>query len=308
MQDSAPIIRITAKPALRTRAFQWLVSKLAHVDEIDESNCSYHRKKLDKQAASLPQPKNFQFRREMLDGFEAEWMIPQDADKNKILYYLHGGGYAICSVTTHRRLIAAIAKKAKIQAFAIDYRLAPEHRFPAAVDDALQGYLHLLEKGFDPKNIIIAGDSAGGGLAVATLINLKSKNIQLPAAAVCISPWVDMEGTGESLIANRKTEMLLTPQAVKKWGAIYAGDQQKNPLASAIHGDLKGIPPIYIQASDTEILLDDSIRLHEKALSDSIDSTLEIRNGLLHVWQIHTFLPESKEAISHIARFINAHL
>ena len=166
-----------------------------------------------------------------------------------------------------------------------------------------------MKKGFNPENILIAGDSAGGGLTIATLLKLREKNLPLPAAAACIAPWVDLEGTGQSITANAKTEKLLNGESILLWGKVYAGNESiRHPLVSPIHADLTGLPPLLIQVSAAEILLDDSVMLHKKALTCGVNSTLEIWNGLIHVWQIHTFLPETQKAIRHIAVFAGKHL
>jgi acetyl esterase/lipase len=197
----------------------------------------------------------------------------------------------------------------RVKAFAINYRLSPENPFPAAIDDAVKGYQYLLQKGYNPKKIFIAGDSAGGGLTVTTLLKLKEENIPLPAAAICIAPWTDMEGKSSSLVTNAKTELLLEPTSIDMWAKAYAGTESlRHPLVSPIHADLSGLPPLYIQVSSSEMLLDDAIRLHEHALACGVDSTLEIWNGLIHVWHVHTFLPEARQAIRNIAAFAGKHL
>jgi acetyl esterase/lipase len=246
---------------------------------------------------------------ETVDELSATWITPQHLAADEIMYYLHGGGYVIGSINTHQRLIATIARKMKVKGFAINYRLSPEYPFPAAVEDALKGYEFLLKQGYSSKKIFIAGDSAGGGLAIATLLELKKKSIPLPCAVVCISPWVDLEGTGNSHTINAATEKLLDIRSVHRWGKAYAGNESlRHPQISPIYADLTGLPPLLIQVSTSELLLDDAVRLHEKAVSSGVDSTLEKWNGLVHVWQVHTFLPEAKKAISNIAAFANRYL
>jgi len=302
-------LEITSSLSLRARLLQGFAGRLTNVSKIKPHNLKAHREKLEKMSKLVPRPKKISFRQETLDGFTAEWMIPENARHDRVLYYLHGGGYAICSVNTHRSLIVSIAKKANASAFAINYRLAPEHPFPAAVDDAVKGYLFLLQNGFSPGKIFIAGDSAGGGLSIAALIRLRDSGFPLPAAAVCISPWTDLEGTGSSHAANSKTERLLDLPSIRLWGRLYAGNENiRHPLVSPIYADLSGLPPIYIQVSSSEILLDDSIRLHERALAHGVNSTLEKWNELIHVWQVHTFLPEARRAIGNIAEFANRYI
>lgn len=302
-------IHISHSPSLRARLTQGAIAMMTNMTKIDLKNYKFHRDKLDRMSDLVPKVKSVSYLPERVDDFTAEWMIPAQSRKDQILYYLHGGGYALCSVGTHRRLIATLACVAQMKAFAINYRLAPEHPFPAALDDAVKGYEHLLQRGFSPKKIFIAGDSAGGGLAIATLLELRQKGMPLPAAAACISPWADLEGTGSSHITNTKTEKLLDLPSVRLWGKAYAGKEStRHPLISPIYADLSGLPPLYIQVSSSEILLDDSVRLHARALECGVDSTLEKWKGLIHVWHVHTFLPEARTALKNIAKFAARHI
>jgi len=302
-------IEITSSPSLRARLMQGAIGMLTNVGKIDRTNYQLHREKLERWSKYVPQLKDVSYHPEVLNGFTAEWMKPEKARQDRVLYYLHGGGFAICSVNTHRKLIASIARKTGVNAFAINYRLSPEHPFPAALEDAVKGYEYLLQKGFAPEKILIAGDSAGGGLAISTLLSLQKKNIPLPAAAVCIAPWTDLEGTGNSHTTNARTEKLLDLPTIKIWGEAYAGKVSlRHPFVSPIYADLSGLPPLYIQVSTTEMLLDDAVRLHERALSCGVNSTLEKWNGLIHVWQVHTFLPDARKAIGNIAEFANRHI
>jgi len=302
-------IEIGNSPTLRARFLGSFIGAATNLSAINLTNYHWHRHRLESMAKLMPRQRHVSYMPAAIDGLSAEWITPQHAGQDKVMYYLHGGGYVICSVSTHQRLIATIAKKAGVRAFAINYRLAPEYVFPAALEDAVKGYKYLLNQGFSPKKIFIAGDSAGGGLAVATLLELRNKNIPLPCAAVCISPWTDLEGTGNSHTANARTEKLLDLESVHRWGKVYAGNETlRHPQVSPIHADLSGLPPLFIQVSNSEILLDDAVRLHEKAMSCGVESTLEKWNGLVHVWQVHTFLPEAKKAISNIATFARQHL
>ncbi|GIV33417.1 MAG: hydrolase [Chitinophagales bacterium] len=302
------IMRFTHRPSIRTRMFQWLTGKMVRVNKIKEHNCRKARQALETWANRQKLPPSVKTMSGTLDGFSYMWVIPPGCSEHKILYYLHGGGYSLCSANTHKRLIAALAGYAGMKALAINYRLAPEFRFPTAVTDAIKGYEFLLQSGFNAQHIVFAGDSAGGGLALSVLFSLKERKIPMPAAAVLISPWTDLTGSGQSLFANKKTDPLLTPEAVKLWGAIYAGPQVKHPLASPIYGDFSGLPPLCIQVSDSEILLDDALRAYQCARDAAVPCTLEIWHGLMHVWQIHTFLPEARKALQRLAAFIHSTL
>ncbi len=184
-------------------------------------------------------------------------------------------------------------------------RLAPENKFPAVVEDALTSYRWLLSEGYEPKKIIIAGDSAGGGLTVATLVALRDSGDTLPAAAMLLSPWVDLGVTGESVKTVAWRDPVLSSRALKKWAAMYLGEMDfREPLASPLYVDLKGLPPIYIQVGSREILLDDAKRLSDRAREGGVDVELDVWEGMFHVWQLLSpLVPESKAAIEKLGRY-----
>jgi acetyl esterase/lipase len=239
------------------------------------------------------------------DGVAAEWIGTPDADAGVTLY-LHGGGYALGSIDTHRELIARLARATHTRALAIDYRLAPEHPYPAALEDATTAYLWLLKQGITPSHIIIAGDSAGGGLTLATLVALRDAREPLPAGAVCISPWTDLALSGPSMYSKANVDPILTLDSSKLYADCYVGDHEPtNPLISPLYADLGGLPPLLIQVGADEILLDDATRCAAKAREAGVDVTLETWDGLFHVFQIVPFLPETKEALRQIAAFVS---
>ena len=251
-------------------------------------------------------PKQLYFRRFFIGQLGAAWINPKEFDTDKVMYYLHGGGYAMGSIHTHKSLIAQIAREGRVKAMAIDYRLAPENTFPAALDDALAGYLWLLDQGYKPENIVIAGDSAGGGLTLATLHNIKAKGYSMPACAVCLSPWTDLAGTGESMETKAKEDPLLLPDEIIRWGAMYVGEHEvTHPLISPLYGDLDGFPPLLIQVGTAEIILDDSLRFAEKAKAAGVDVLLDVWDDMPHVWQFYwRYLPEGKKAIRKLGTYI----
>ena len=257
--------------------------------------------------ARLQMPNGVHFSRFHVDGIPAARFKPQKANENIVMLYFHGGAYALGSVETHKTLIARIARKAGIYALAIDYRLAPEHPFPAAVDDAISAYKWLLEKKYLPKNIIFAGDSAGGGLTLASILKLKAEKMPLPAAAVCISPWTDLLATGENVQEKAKVDPMLTPKLVHRFADIYTnGADKKNPFVSPLYGDYTDFPPLFIQVGTAEILLDDAKRLATKARTAGVDVELEIWDEMPHVFQAaYPYIPEAKKAIYSIAEYIN---
>lgn len=267
------------------------------------------RKKLDHAADRyLRRPKKVNYQSYDLDGMLSEWIRPDGADPKKVLYYLHGGAYAICSLKTHRRLIANIAKQAGVVAFAVEYRMAPEHVYPAALDDAIKGYQYLLDEGFAPEHITIAGDSAGGGLTAATLLKIRELGLPQPATGVLLSPWADLEGIGESNIKfDVKTSVINNPALIFH-GQIYAGDADlRDPYISPIYADYTGIAPLYVVASRHELIYDDSVRLVEKADKDGVVVTFDTYPHVMHVWQtFDMLLPEARQSIKEIGNYIKA--
>ena len=243
-------------------------------------------------------------------GIPAEWIAAPGADPERVIYYLHGGGYAMGSINTHREMVSRISRASGARALAIDYRLAPEHPFPAAVEDATAAYRWLLSAGVDPARLVIAGDSAGGGLTVATLVALRDAGDSLPAAAVCLSPWVDMEGIGESMTTKAEADPMVNREDLLEGAQAYLGGADpRTPLAAPLYADLKGLPPLLIHVGTAETLLDDSTRLAERAKAAGVDVTLEPWDDMIHVWQfLASMLAEGQQAIDRIGGFIREHV
>lgn len=240
-------------------------------------------------------------------GVVADWVSVGDARPERIVLYLHGGGYIMGSRNTHRGLAGRIARAAEARVLLPEYRLAPEHPFPAAVEDATACWHWLVEQGHKPENIAIAGDSAGGGLALCTLLALKSSGETLPACAIGLSPWTDLEGTGPSAQPGAVDDPMLNTDGLRDGGIQYAGNDLRNPLAAPLHGDLTGLPPLLLQVGTREILMSDSTRFAEKARASGVDVTLEVEDGLIHVWQIFPNIPEAQDAVGRIGAFIKRH-
>lgn len=239
-------------------------------------------------------------------GLKAEWLTPRGAQENKLLIYLHGGAYVMGNCATHRQLVSYLAKFSGIKALLPEYRLAPEHPFPAAVDDAVGLYRSLLAEGYAASNIVIAGDSAGGGLTMATLLSLRDSRHPLPAAACLLSPWLDLAATGESMTTHARKDPWFQPEDMPIVAAYYCReDQLRHPLVSPVYADLSGLPPLFIQVGEDEILLSDSTRAAEKVKAAGGDVEIEIWPGMWHVFQ--AFLrqvPESKKAAKKIGKFV----
>jgi acetyl esterase/lipase len=221
--------------------------------------------------------------------------------------YLHGGGYMACSPKTHRPITGAYANRG-LEVFAADYHLAPEHPFPAAVDDALAAYKGLLDSGVAPGRLSVSGDSAGGGLALATLLAVKAAGLPMPSSAVVFSPWTDLAITGETVRTNLQRDAMLAGTLLKDGAAFYLnGADAKNPLASPLYGDLAGLPPVLIHVGEAEVLRDDSTRFAARATEAGVAVSLKIWDGMPHVWQLFQFmLPEARAAMDEAASFAKA--
>ena len=243
-------------------------------------------------------------------GVAAEWVIAADVPAGRVLLYLHGGAYQIGSPATLRHMIALVSAAAQVRVLSVDYRLAPEHPFPAAVDDALAAYRYLMRDGVDHAAVAIAGDSAGGGLALATLVALRDVGDPLPAAAVAMSPWTDLAFTGESLRTRADVDVMIKPAGMRETAATYlAGTDPRHPYASPLYADLHGLPPILIQVGDAEVIRDDSTRFAAKAEAAGVDVRLEIWDEMPHVW--HAFaglLPEADQAIERLSGWLRGML
>jgi acetyl esterase/lipase len=250
-------------------------------------------------------PKGVAVRSIQAGNVHAEWLTPFEVEPQATILYLHGGGYCICSPDTHRGLAARLALASKSRLLLLEYRLAPEHPFPAALEDALAAYRWLLAEGASPANLIIAGDSAGGGLTLATAFSLRASGEPLPSALALISPWTDLTFSGETVSTLGKVDPVLKFDGRPLVDYYTNGRLATDPLISPLFGDLQGLPPIFIQVGSDEILLSDSTRLAEKAQATGVDTQLEIWPGMWHVFQVFApYLPEAQQAIDQMGAFI----
>ena len=239
------------------------------------------------------------------NGVPGEWFRFSGAEEGRVVYYLHGGGYVLGSIDSHRMLIGRIAQAAKAHVFAIDYRLAPEAPFPAQLEDARAGYRYLLEAGVKPEKIVIAGDSAGGGLALSTLLNLRDEEAPLPAGAALISPWTDITASGGSVRTHVKYDYI-NRASLESCAKHFAPDEDpKNPLVSPLFADHRGLPPLLIQAGGCESLLDDSLRLATRAKAAGVSVELDIEADMIHAFHLFAFMaPEARRAIARLGTFV----
>lgn len=241
-------------------------------------------------------------------GVRAEWTTTPNAAANRAILYVHGGGYVIGSLDSHRHAVAEMGRAAAARVLALDYRLAPEHPFPAPVEDTLAGYRYLLAQGFAPSHIAIAGDSAGGGLVVAAMLAIRDAGLPQPACGWCISPWIDMEATGGSITSKAAEDPTVQKAGLEFMAKTYLGGADpKHPHASPLHADFKGLAPLLIQVGAAETLLDDATRLASLAGAAHVAVTLEIWPEMIHVWHVmHPGLAAGRKAIANGGAFLRA--
>lgn len=279
---------------------------------------------------SLPRPTNWAERRERIDTVasaygvapdivfeqvrigqcEAEWSIAPGSDLGRVLLYLHGGGYCSGSIRSHRGMVSETGRAARVRTLALGYRLAPEHPFPAALEDAVGAVEHLLAMGVAADRIAIGGDSAGGGLALATLIRLRDAGRPLPACAWLVSPWVDLEMTGASIDTKDADDPLIHRAYLQELASAYCGaESPRNPSISPVHTDLGGLPPALVQVGSAETLLDDAVSIVERFGEADIAATLEIWPRMIHAWHLWSVrLTAGRQAIASAGAYIDARL
>jgi epsilon-lactone hydrolase len=281
---------------------------LAKLPPSDSLTVAERRAQYERAEKAFPTPPEVKVEGVSAPVAPAEWLRPPGAVAGRVVLYLHGGGYVIGSPRSHRHLAAAIAAAGQVGALLLDYRLAPEHPYPAAVDDATAAYRWLLDQGIAPGHVVVGGDSAGGGLTVATLLALRDAGLPLPAGGVCISPWVDLTFSGASHRTRAAADPIVTRPGIDEMACAYLGSTApQTPLASPLFADLRGLPPLLIHVGSDEVLLDDAVQLADRAKAAGVDATLEVWDRMIHVW--HWFLPmldEAQSAVDGIGRFIHA--
>jgi acetyl esterase/lipase len=255
----------------------------------------------------MPPVEGFEAEPATVGGIKGEWVRAKGVRRtDAALLYLHGGGYLIGSPKSHRHMLGPLSAESGLPIFAADYRLAPEHPFPAAVDDAVAAYKGLLDSGISADKLAIAGDSAGGGLTFATLVAARDKGLPMPACAVAISPWGDLSQGGESHRARAKRDPIVKKEGLDEMAAAYlAGADPKTPLASPLFANLKGLPPLLIQVGTEEALNADAVALKKRAEDAGVEVSFESWGGMIHVWHIfHPILSEGRDAIARIGAFV----
>lgn len=284
---------------LKTRAFRL-------IDDID----AFRREK-EAIFSRVRPPKSVKIKEFTIEGLEAaRFYPPKVRHQHKIVLYLHGGGYTSGSIKSHAGIVGKLALETGIAHIAINYGLAPEHPYPHGLNHAIKAYQWLMEEEyFRPEDIIIMGDSAGGGLTLSTLLKIKAMGLPQPMAAVVLSPWTDLTLSGDSALQDTERDPILETPKAKEWAGWYGGNDLKNPFISPLYGDLEGLPPILIQVGTEEILLSDSVRFATAAALKGVDIELDIWDDMPHVWHFFWhYIPESKAAIQKIVVYLDARI
>ena len=263
------------------------------------------RKETENAGSSIPLPKNIKYKSVVAGNVNAEWITCGEVNENRIFMFMHGGGYYRGSIAATRATVARISAEAKIKCLSIDYRLAPEHPFPAAINDTYSAYEWLVNEGINPEHIIVSGQSAGGGLCLALLLKIKDKNFSQPKGAVALSPWTDLYQTGKTMVTNEKIDPIISKKYLDRFAKLYFPDSYNmSYLASPIIGELSGLPDILIQVGSAETMLDDSKRFYKKAKKANVNVKLEIWEDMFHGWHSNAhILNDADKAIKNIGIF-----
>ncbi len=288
-----------------------LIREIVAASGLDAATIDEQRAAMEATAGALIPPDTVTVEPTTVAGRPAEWIAPREGASDRVVLYLHGGGYCIGSIRTHRNLCARLALAYGGRVLNLDYRLAPEDPFPAAIDDVLDAYRELLGAGWSPARIAIAGDSAGGGLTVASLVAIRQQGLPLPAAGVCLSPWVDLTQSSATYVSRADVDPMVTKDGLDVMAAAYLGEASLNePLASPLFADLAGLPPLLVHVGDAEVLLDDSLALRDTARAAGVDVTFDLWPEMIHVFQAFPaeLLPESDLSIAGVADFLDERL
>lgn len=306
-ENTTGISEHPARPSLRSRAFS-LFLKNTTKKLLSKGNVDLDKLRSQLNArASKKMPANINISNVDDNGVRGEWQIPAGVNTGRTILYLHGGGYSFCSPATHRNMTCKLAQCSVAQLFSLDYRLAPEAPYPAAVDDAVAAYRWLLDQGISAQRLVVAGDSAGGGLTLALLLKLKELGLEQPAGAMLLSPWTDLSISGASVQGNVESCAMFTGSVMHEGAAHYVGSNSTtDPLISPLFADLSGLPPLLTYASNSELLLDDTLRLHERAHAQGVSIQTRIWKNQAHVWPaFYPLLPEAAETLAEMGNFVS---
>lgn len=296
MDDRAAENREASVPA---RIVRVITSLYFDLQDASKANVQLSRARLNFFGRFVPVAGGVDVQSTEIAGLDAEWLTPDGASADSAILYLHGGAYVVGSCDSHRHLVSHIARAAGVRALLPEYGLAPENRFPGSIEDAVEVYRALLDDGFDPERLLIAGDSAGGGLTVATLLTLRDEGLPMPKAAFLLSPWLDLTASGETMESRSDRDPWFQPGDIREIARYYCDeDQLTDPRVSPVYADMRGMPPMHIQVGDDEILLSDATRLADKLRAEGIDVSVDVWQDMWHVFQAFLLIvPEAREAV-----------
>jgi len=283
-----------------------LIATLRERGAPDGLSVEERRARMEEMGDRFPVPAAATVEAVQFAGCPAEWVYDPAADEGRVMLYVHGGGYVQGSLNTHRNMVYEIARAMGGRVLNLDYRLAPEHPFPAAVDDTVQAWRELLDSGVDPAKASFGGDSAGGGLVVAALMQARDLGLPLPACGCCISPWTDLVGTGQTMVTKAEADPMVQRAGLDFFADLYAGEAPKTePLLSPLYGDLKGLPPLLVQVGTAETLLDDSRRLAARARHAGVAVDYAEWEDMPHIWHIFApLLQKSRDAVQELGAYV----
>lgn len=296
-------------PSLRARFFYAALKVFFRYVVPSQGSLETYRKAAS-QPLFEPMPRGIRWEQDQIDGVQGEWITPKNATTNRCLLYLHGGGYVLSTPHVHRVLVGRLARTLSCRAFMPEYRLAPEHPFPAALDDVTSSYHGILASGYAPAQVVVAGDSAGGGLTAALLLHLRDMGKSLPAAACLISALLDCTFSGSGLPELQQRDPFLRLSDLSRMAEhYYAAQNPQHPLISPLWADLNGLPPLFVLAGENEILRDEAVQFAERARQAEVAVDLKIWSGMVHAFPLFAgFIPEGKMAIAEIGAFFEKHL
>jgi monoterpene epsilon-lactone hydrolase len=283
-----------------------IVALMREQDEVGAEDLSLQERRdgMEASLAGIPMPDDIKTTAVDINGIPGLWVEAPNVDASKYVIYYHGGGYVMGSLDTHKELMSRVSRACNARVLGVDYRLAPEHVYPAAVDDGVASYEWLISQDVDPAKVMLAGDSAGGGLTIATLLALRDKGSSLPAGGILFSPWTDLIASGESATSRAAADPMITISALQEIAQIYYADADpKDPLISPVFADLTGLPPLLIQVGDAEVLLDDASRLADNAKQAGISTVYQVWDDAFHVFQAMPQLPETTDALEKVGKF-----
>ncbi|MET8560837.1 alpha/beta hydrolase [Streptomyces flaveolus] len=302
------VIEVSAESEFLRALYQEWTERIIADPEMDLATL---RDLFDNWQVPTREPTDVTYREVDADGIPALWALPQGAATDRALLFFHGGGFSVGSIDSHRKLAAHLAKAAGVAGLIIDYRLAPEHVFPAAIEDGVTAFRWLLGQGFAPEHIFTAGDSAGGHLAVSVALSLRDEGLPLPGAIIPMSPWLDMKHEGPTMETNAATDALVSRALAQGMADRFLGDSgdPTHPLANPLHADLTGLPPLYVVAGGAETLLSDSERLVDRARTSGVDAELYVSPGMQHVFtSLAGRAPEADAAIAAAGAWVRPRL